>query len=269
VEYDSVKDKLEKILGDNVPARKLFFAAMDRLFLRARYIRREIERLRGSGFDPEAILDAGSGFGQYSFSLARAFPNARITGLDLKQELVDSGNRFSSKTGSDNVYFETGNLLTMDSEAQFDLVLSVDVLEHIEEDRWVINNISRTLKPSGLFIFTTPYYDGKDPGNAVFVDEHVRPGYSREEAEEKLSGAGLHLEQFTITYGPWGGGAWKLLQKWPMTWLRGRVWLLPTVLLYYLIAYPVAWLFMQMDLNAKNDRGGGILAIASKREIHD
>lgn len=265
MEYDAVKNRLERLLGDSVPARKLFFGAMDRLFLRARYIRREINRLKKVGFKPASVLDAGSGFGQYSYRLARTFPGAQITGLDLKSDLVESGNRFAKMMRLDNISFEAGNLLTMDDEDRFDLAISVDVLEHIEDDRGVIGNIGRALKQNGLFIFTTPYYDGNDPDSAVFVDEHVRPGYSREEAEEKLSGAGFRLETFTITYGPWGGAAWRLLQKLPMTWLSGRLWLLPLVFIYYLFAYPVSWLFMHFDMRIKNTRGGGILAIAVKR----
>lgn len=265
VEYDAVKNRLERLLGDSVPARKLFFGVMDRLFLRARYIRREINRLRKSGFKPASVLDAGSGFGQYSYRLARAFPGAQIAGLDLKKDLVESGNRFAQRMRLENVTFEAGDLLAMDYDNRFDLALSVDVLEHIEDDRRVIGNIGRVLKQNGLFIFTTPYYDGKDPDSAVFVDEHVRPGYSREETEEKLSEAGFRLETFTITYGPWGGAAWTLLQKWPMTWLSGRLWLLPLVFIYYLITYPVSWLFMHIDMRIKNTRGGGILAIAVKR----
>ena len=161
--------------------------------------------------------------------------------------------------------FEVGDLLDLKYESKFDLVLSVDVLEHIEEDRKVLANIAHALKPEGLFIFTTPYYDGNEPGNAVFVDEHVRPGYTRLEAEEKLSEAGLELQKFTITYGSWGNVAWTLLQKWPMSTLSGRFWLLPFVLIYFIFAYPVAWICMKMDMLTDNRHGGGILAVAVKR----
>lgn len=264
MEYDQVKDRLEKIIGDSPVARRLFFAALDRLFLRSRYIRREIGRLKRSGFSPEEILDAGSGFGQYSFRLGRMFPAAHITGLDLKQELVNSGNLFVNRSGMNNIEFERGDLLTMDDEGRFDLILCVDVLEHIEEDRKAIGNISRALKPGGIFIFTTPYFEGKST-EEVFVDEHVRPGYSKGETKEKLHEANLELRQFTITYGPWGNIAWKLLQKWPMSWLSGRIWLLPVVFLYYLFAYPIAWIYMHLDMKARNRTGGGILAVAVKR----
>ena len=265
MEYDRIKDRIESILGHNTLARKLFFAALDRLFLRARYVRREIDTLKKSGFNPSKILDAGSGFGQYSFRLARTFPQAQVIGLDLKEQIVDSGNRLAVQFGVDNIKFEKGDLLSMDHESQYDMVLNVDVLEHIEEDRKVIENIGRILKPGGLFVLTTPYFDEDHPVQSMFVDEHVRPGYSRKDLEEKLNSAGLELRKFTITYGSFGGVAWRLLQKWPMSWLSGRIWLLPLVLIYFCAAYPIAWIFMQLDMMIKNTHGGGILAVAVRR----
>jgi 2-polyprenyl-3-methyl-5-hydroxy-6-metoxy-1,4-benzoquinol methylase len=268
MEYDPVKDKMQAVLGSGVLARKLFFAALDRLFLRSRYVARALSRLHRQGFMPAEVLDAGSGFGQYSFRLAQVFPAAKITGLDVKQDLVDSGNQYAARAGVGNVSFVVGDLLNLGYESRFDLALSVDVLEHIVEDRRVMTNLAKALKPGGLFILTTPYYAGPTAGETAstqpFVGEHVRPGYSQTEMREKLNGSGLQLTQFTITYGPWGNVAWRLLQKGPMSWLSGRIWLAPLVGIYFLLAYPIAWIFMRMDMQVKNSKGGGILAVAKK-----
>ncbi|RJP72889.1 MAG: class I SAM-dependent methyltransferase [Candidatus Zixiibacteriota bacterium] len=268
LDYDPVKDRMQRFLGESVLARRLFFAALDRLFLRSRYVWREMRRLKRRGFTPVHILDAGSGFGQYSFRLGRIFPRAQILGLDVKQDLVDSGNRFASRAGAAKVAFQAGDLLKMDFAGRFDLALSVDVLEHIEDDRAMIRNIGASLKPGGLFVLTTPYWPGTpESASQVFVGEHVRPGYSRQDLQEKLNQAGLELERFDITYGPAGNVAWKLLQRGPMSWLAKRIWLAPLVGLYFLAAYPVAWVFMHLDMAAHNDRGGGILAVARKRPV--
>jgi SAM-dependent methyltransferase len=258
---------MQRFLGESILARRLFFAALDRLFLRSRYVWREMLRLKRRGFAPERILDAGSGFGQYSFRLARIFPQAQILGLDVKPELVDSGNQYAKKAGGANVIFQTGDLLEMDWADEFDLALSVDVLEHIEDDRRMIRNIGASLRPGGLFVLTTPYWPGSEQGQGprVFVGEHVRPGYSRRDLRDKLDQAGMELERFVITYGPAGDAAWRLLQRGPMSWLAKRIWLAPLVAIYFLFAYPIAWGFMQLDMAAHNDRGGGILAVARKR----
>ena len=265
MDYDPVKHKIQSALGENAAARKVFFAVMDRLFLRSRYVARELSRLRAEGFTPEEILDAGSGFGQYGFRMARTFPGAKVSGLDVKADLVASGNRFAAKAGIGNVSFATGDLLDLGFDARFDLALSVDVIEHIEDDRRVLSNVAQALKPGGRFILTTPYWAGDAPGQEPFVvGEHVRPGYSEQELREKLAAAGLELEKFTITYGPWGQRAWRLLQKNPIGWLSGRFWLAPAVGVYLGLAYPVAWAFMQLDMRAHNGDGEGILAVARK-----
>jgi 2-polyprenyl-3-methyl-5-hydroxy-6-metoxy-1,4-benzoquinol methylase len=269
LEYDPVKDRLQALLGDNPWLRNLFFVALDHLFLRSRYIRRELRRLAQEGFRPAKILDAGAGFGQYSVQLAKIFPAAQICALDVKEDLVAAGNDFARRMGLRNIVFETGDLLNIGYEAQFDLVLSVDVMEHIREDRIVFHNIGASLKPGGYFLMTTPYYDPGRPQtaseSAVFTAEHVRPGYSRVELEGKLSDADMHIEKFVITYGRYGGVAWKLLQKKPMSWLSGRPWLLPVVALYLGSVYPFARVMMELDMRRTNKTGGGIFVAARKR----
>ncbi len=264
MEYDRIKDRLESVLGKHPLLRTGFFALMNRLFLRSRYVARELAKLRRSGITPGKILDAGSGFGQYSFRLARIFPGAQVVGVDVKPELVESGNRYARQRGISGVQFQVGDLTDLPFRDEFDLVLSVDVMEHIEEDRRVLANISRALKRGGYFVMTTPYVHSQTARGESFVAEHVRAGYTRDETLDKFCEAGLEVRKFIITYGPWGNGAWLLLQRLPMSWLKGRIWMLPLVLLYLALVYPIAWVFMQCDLHRKNRRGGGILVVAVK-----
>jgi SAM-dependent methyltransferase len=266
MEYDRIKDRLESVLGKYPLLRSGFFALMNRLFLRSRYVAKELTSLRRCGLDPKKILDAGSGFGQYSFRLARIFPKAQVLGVDTKSELVESGNRYASRRGISSVRFQVNDLTALPFENEFDLVLSVDVMEHIEEDRRVLANISRSLKKGGYFLMTTPYVHHPLQREEVFVEEHVRAGYTRDETLEKFSEAGLEVRRFIITYGPWGDCAWRLLQRLPMSWLRGRIWLMPLILVYLAVVYPIAWVCMQCDLHRKNRRGGGILVVAVKCE---
>ncbi len=269
MEYDPVKNRLQALLGDNPWLRNLFFVALDHLFLRSRYIRRELRRLARSGFRPAQILDAGAGFGQYSVQMAKIFPDAQILALDVKEDLVAAGNEFVRKMGLRNILFETGDLLNLKYESRFNLVLSVDVMEHIREDRLVLANIGKSLATGGYLLMTTPYYDPGRPQpsseSAGFTAEHVRPGYSRNELEGKLSEAGMQIEKFVITYGRCGGVAWKLLQKKPMSWLSGKPWLLPAVALYLGLVYPFAWAMMELDMRMTNQTGGGIFVAARKR----
>ena len=269
MKYDPVKNRLQTLLGDNPRIRTLFFIALGHLFLRSRYIHRKLRLLARKGFRPKTILDAGAGFGQYSVQMAKIFPEAQILALDVKEDLVSAGNDFVQKMGLRKITFKTGDLLNIGYESRFDLVLAVDVMEHIQEDWIVFANIGKSLTSGGYFLMTTPhYYPGhrqSSSESAVFTEEHVRPGYSRSELEEKLSEAGMRIEKCVITYGRCGGVAWKLLQKRPMSWLSGRPWLLPVVALYLGLVYPFAWVMMQLDMRMKNKTGGGIFIMARKR----
>jgi SAM-dependent methyltransferase len=44
-------------------------------------------------------------------------------------------------------------------DASFDIVVAVEVLEHVEEDAAFVRNVARVLKPGGAFLMTTPNGD--------------------------------------------------------------------------------------------------------------
>lgn len=46
-------------------------------------------------------------------------------------------------------------------DASFDLVLSLDVMEHVNRPDEALREIKRTLQPGGIYIFTTPTYKDK------------------------------------------------------------------------------------------------------------
>ena len=64
-------------------------------------------------------------------------------------------------------------------------LLSVDVMEHIEEDVEVFRHFHRVLKPGGHVVINTPSdlggSDVQDSEDESFIGEHVRDGYSRDD----------------------------------------------------------------------------------------
>ena len=87
MQYDPVKRTLGKFFNQNIFLRKLFYRLLDLLLLRAWHIHRE---LRHSGLSNKNlnILDAGAGFGQYSFWMFKHFKNCNILAVDVKEEQV-------------------------------------------------------------------------------------------------------------------------------------------------------------------------------------
>ena len=59
----------------------------------------------------------------------------KIKAIDINSEQSEDCTRFFEKAGlSDRVTFETGDLTTLADINTYNIILSVDVMEHIEED---------------------------------------------------------------------------------------------------------------------------------------
>jgi SAM-dependent methyltransferase len=225
--------------------------------------------MKRSGFIPVHIADAGSGFGQYVYYLSRKYPAAEITGLDIKQEQVDDCNNFfASIDRQQYVNFEYADLTTLDINESYDLILSVDVMEHIEDDRTVFRHFYNGLKPGGILLISTPSNQG---GSDVhhdheesFIDEHVRDGYGVEEIEEKLKSAGFREIEVSYSYGTPGKISWKLSMKYPILLVnisRAFLLLLP---FYYLLAYPVSFMLNLADVSTTHSSGTGLIVKCKK-----
>ena len=95
------------------------------------------------------ILDAGCGPGVFSFELAKRHPQAQVLGIELEPDLVERANAIAERAGLTNCAFEKGDVTRLDFDAKFDLVVSVDNLEHVEDDVTAMETLLRALRPGG------------------------------------------------------------------------------------------------------------------------
>jgi SAM-dependent methyltransferase len=270
LEYDPLKAGIGKWIRRSTLSRRLFFVMLDRLFLREWYVKRELRGIAAASQGVNDILDAGSGYGQYSYFCTKHFPNANVLGVDVKQDQINDSQYFCGKLGLSKCRFEVADLQEEAYESQFDLVISVDVMEHIPDDVAVFRSFCRSLRSGGLCVIHTPLrkHDsaGRDGDHQVesVVAEHVREGYTLEEISDKLSEAGLVVDKLIFTYGKYGAKAWRLLQGHPMRWIHKTKLVVPLLPIYYLIVYPVGCYWMHRDMMDDNPQGGGVLVVASK-----
>ncbi len=274
--------RLAKWLGGNIILRRMFFLTLDMLFLRAWYVRRELQRLSVELKNKPCLLDAGMGFGQYSDRMLRTFPNSKLTGLEIdKAHMYGAERYFRILYPSSELVIGDVRKLTLRSD-KYDIVLTVDVMEHVDDDVAAFSEFYRVLKPGGFLVMHTPRIVDDDPGSHEkgshhhkessdteekrwHVDEHVRDGYSDREASEKLEDQGFEIVRITSGYGFWGRIAWTLLQRIPMS-LLGASWLLaPVVAAYLAVILPLALTVMSIDVSTANhERGGSLLVTARK-----
>jgi SAM-dependent methyltransferase len=268
--YDPIKNVFAGIIKKIPFLRILFYKILDLMFLRSWYVRRELKKLRKKfGSKEISVYDAGCGYSQYTYFMAKHLKPCSIYSVDVKEDWINDSKQFFGSYGIKNVKFGVEDLTAIDHENKFDLIVCVDVMEHIEDDVKVFQNYFRALKKEGYLLINTPSVFGgsdvHDDDEESFIDEHARDGYSKEDLESKLHPIGFSTSQSIYTYGFWGDKAWRLGIKYPMLLLDISKIFFIVLPFYYLLTLPFTFLMMYIDYSTNNKVGSGINFIAHKK----
>jgi len=270
MQYDPIKRSLGSFFNASPLLRKLFYRLLDLLLLRTWHVKRAFEAW-AKNKNSASILDAGMGFGQYSYFMAKRNAKFGIEGVDVKSEQVDDCTAFFGKIGQTNASFAIADLTKYTKENAYDLILSVDVMEHIEEDVLVFKNFHQSMKQGGMLLISTPSDQGGSDVHeheleegASFIDEHVRDGYGTSEITNKLNDAGFSKSEVHYSYGWPGKISWKISMKYPILLLNISKIFFLILPFYYLITFPFATIFNYLDVNLKHKTGTGLIVKAWK-----
>jgi len=269
VKYDPIKSGLGKVFNATPFLRVLFYKLLDLLLLMAWYIKRELRKAR-KDLGPEAsILDAGSGFGQYSHFMSGLSKKWKIKGLDVKSEQIDDCNSFFTRIQrNERVNFETADLTKFVEKDSYDLILCVDVMEHILEDEQVFRNYAESTRTNGILLISTPSDQGgsdvHDDHDESFIEEHVRDGYNIADITEKLKRSGYTHIDAKYSYGKPGRLSWKISMKYPIILLNASKLFYLIIPVYYLVLYPIAFILNVVDISRKHKSGTGLIVKAIK-----
>ena len=249
--------------------RKILYFLLDLLLLRTWHVKKALRKIAPQFPGDASVLDAGSGFGQYTWRMSKMNTRWNIKALDINSEQIEDCTRFFEKSGlSDRVTFNVGDLTVLADNNDYDIILTVDVMEHIEQDLTVFKNFFNALKEEGILIISTPSdKGGSDVNNEnqeSFIDEHVRDGYSVKEITEKLSEAGFRDINARYTYGKPGNISWRLSMKYPIKMLNSSYLFFIILPFYYLIFFPVSLILNVFDLCLTHKAGTGLLVTARK-----
>ena len=267
MKYDPVKKSIGNVVRDNAFLRVLFYKTLGLMFLREWHVKRELRRLFHS-YRLLRMLDAGCGFGQYSYFCATRFSGINILAVDVIEDQIADCSSFFRKKNLANVQFAVEDLSQSVHENEFDLVLSVDVMEHIEDDARVFRNFHRALKSGGTLLVNTPSnLGGSDvhtPEDESFVGEHARVGYGADEMRSKLESVGFKIQKIKYTYGRAGTAAWRLGIKYPMLILNASKLFFLLLPFYYLTVLNAVLPLMYLDYVSTSKKGTGLLGVAKK-----
>ncbi|MFO7448123.1 MAG: class I SAM-dependent methyltransferase [Ignavibacteriaceae bacterium] len=267
--YDPVKDIFASVIRKYPVFRIGFYKLLDIMFLRSWYVRRELRKLRRVLGNKEIkIFDAGTGYGQYAYYMAKIMNPAKIYAADVKEKWIEDCRHFFTSQNLDNVSFGIEDLTAIKYENEFDLIVCVDVMEHIHDDVTVFRNYYKALKQGGFLLINTPsVFGGSDvheDHEESFIGEHARDGYSEQDFEEKLKPIGFTPYRCRYTYGFWGDKAWRLGIKYPMLMLNKSKLYFLLLPFYYTVTLPFAFVMMYADYKSVNKVGSGITFIAKK-----
>lgn len=151
------------------------------------------------------ILDAGSGPGVFTFALARRFPGAEVAGIDLQPEAITACRHIAKKSGISNVGFRNTSIENIQDRDLYDLIVCIDILEHISNDTVALERLHRACRGGGTLVLHVPSLYRRYPVCKVCknfdVEGHVRPGYTMTEIEQKVQNAGFVIQGRGYTYG--------------------------------------------------------------------
>jgi len=269
MQYEPIKQSLGRFFAGSLFMRKTLYFLLDLLLLRTWHVKKALRKISQQYPGEASVLDAGSGFGQYTWRMSRMNKLWKIKALDINSEQIDDCNKFFEKSGlSERVVFQTGDLTALADLNCYNIILSVDVMEHIEEDVLVFQNFYKSLKENGVLLISTPSdQGGSDVHNAEeesFIDEHVRDGYSIKDITDKLTLAGFKNIEAGYTYGKPGNISWRLSMKYPVKMLNTSYLFFIILPFYYLIFFPVSIILNIFDLSLTHKTGTGLLVTARK-----
>jgi SAM-dependent methyltransferase len=134
------------------------------------------------------ILDAGCGSGRNMVELAR---HGTVTGVELSNTSV----ALARERATGEVI--EGSVLEMDfAPDSFDLAVSLDVIEHLEDDLAAMRELRRVVAPGGSLLVTVPAYQWLWSGHDEINQHHRR--YTRRTLQRVAEEAGW--KQARTTY---------------------------------------------------------------------
>lgn len=222
--------------------------------------------------DNMRVLDAGCGGGEYLFYLAGRYPNIEWIGIDIDQGNYQACLKKRVYCQLSNILLLQGDLVDMiPNSKSYDIIYSIDVLEHIVDDQKVLKNMYGMLNYNGYIVLHVPSSNRRNIfSQTESLDKqiyqrvkHVRDGYDSKKLKGCISAAGFKILNIHFTYGLVTGGLmWEINTLIKSRWEHIKF--LKGMLLFFNL------LMSLLDLVAsrlrKSGRGILLLAVKTKKE---
>ena len=142
---------------------------------------------------PSSILELGCGPGIWLSALESRYD---IAGLDIRRDIL-----LSASSNTDAALIRADACCLPFSHHSCDMVIGVDVIEHVKDDSIFLNEAKRVLKPKGHLLITTLIRARRGYVRRMSFDDHIRE-YSPEGIREMFADAGFDIVRVSYFYGP-------------------------------------------------------------------
>lgn len=209
------------------------------------------------------ILDLGAGLGEFTFMIAEALPNAKITAVEILPERIKYLNEVVEKVGFKNIQIIDQKIESIKEANAYDFIFSVDVFEHILEKEMPFEACFEKLKPGGHLLIKMPNVKQLticpdswfEEHNEWLEEEHIGQVYNLDDLTSRFKRAG-----FSIIYASYSDG-WISRAAWELSYFTAK-----GGSFIQLLFLPIckALYFLEYALNQKPKSGNSIQVIGIK-----
>ena len=165
-----------------------------------------LEYVRHNKVKANNFLEIGVATGDMTASLSPYFVTG--TGVDISQEAVDTAKHNVSHP---KIKFEFSDFLQRPENDKYQLIVALEVLEHMENDKAALNKINSLLSKNGTFIMSVPAHQKQWSVLDEWAGHYRR--YEKKELIELLEDAGFKIIKF-YNYGfPLSNMLWFIRKK--------------------------------------------------------
>lgn len=145
--------------------------------VRLRFIRDHIAARHGRNttapapFSGLSVLDVGSGGGLVCEPMARL--GATVTGIDAAEKNIQVARLHAEQTGLDIDYRHTTAEALAEAGARYDVVLALEIVEHVADVEAFLAAVAQLVKPGGMLFMSTLNRTAKSYATAILGAEYL------------------------------------------------------------------------------------------------
>ena len=118
------------------------------------------------------VLDVGCGGGVFSEAMAKS--GAEVTAIDLAEDALEVAKLHLLESGLEvNYVCQSVEEFAKDNEETFDVIVCMEMLEHVPDPQSIVDSLSKILKPDGFLFLSTINRHPKAMMFGIFAAEHV------------------------------------------------------------------------------------------------